>query len=824
MKHPIDQAWTVVAVDGAAPAEIVAARIPATVPGCVHTDLLAAGLIPDPYLDENEAALAWIGRTSWRYTTTLVADPVQPGERAELVFTGLDTVCEVSLNGHHLGSPRNQHRTHTYDVTDQLVAGDNDLAVEFAAQLDAAERMSVEQVPRVSFRVRPFNAVRKMACNFGWDWGPDLVTAGIWRPVYLRRWRTARLDQVRALVTVDGGTGHVEVHADVVADTDADGVRVRVRVGAAAAASVTTAPGHDAAVSTAGTTTVRLDVPEVERWWPHGYGDQPLYPLEVTLVAADGTELDRYQRRIGFRSVRMDTTPDADGTPLVIVVNDQPILVKGANWIPDDTFPHRIDRDRYRSAVTDAVDARMNLLRVWGGGIYESEDFYDACDELGILVWQDFLFSAAAYAEEPPLRDEVVAEAREAVARLTPHPSLAVWNGNNENFLGHQDRGWTEQLGDLTWGRGYYLELLPEIVAELDPTRPYSPGSPWSFDTARHPNDPAHGSMHLWDVWNQRDYTAYRDYVPRFVAEFGYQGPPAWSTLTRAVHDDPLTPTSPGMRSHQKAADGNGKLTRGLVPHLDLPTDFDDWHWAMSLQQARAVAFGIEHLRSWYPVCSGAVVWQLNDCWPVTSWAAVDGDGRRKPLWYALRRVYADRLVTIQPRDTGLVVAACNDSAEPWTADVVLTRLTLSGAVLAWDTVGVDVSARGTAIVPLPVSMTPDDTAGQVVVADVDGIRAMWFEAADRDLRLVDGWQETAVEPTGDGYAVHVVADGLQRDVCLLVDKLDPAATVDDMLVTLLPGERHTFHVRTAAELDPAELVSRRVLRSVNQLTAGRTA
>ncbi len=246
-----------------------------------------------------------------------------------------------------------------------------------------------------------------------------------------------------------------------------------------------------------------------------------------------------------------------------------------------------------------------------------------------------------------------------------------MWNGNNENLWGHEDWGWKAELGDLTWGRGYYLDVLPRLLARLDPTRPYSPGSPWSFDESRHPNDPDHGTMHVWDVWNREDYTVYRDYRPRFVSEFGYQGPPSWATLTRSLHDEDLGPDSPGMRAHQKAEGGDLKLARGIAPHLPVPADpvadIEDWHWAMQLQQAHAVAFGIEHFRSWHPRCAGTVVWQLNDCWPVTSWAAVDGDGRRKPLWFALRQAYADRVLTIQPRDGGLALVAGNDTDERWT-------------------------------------------------------------------------------------------------------------------------------------------------------------
>ena len=375
----------------------------------------------------------------------------------------------------------------------------------------------------------------------------------------------------------------------------------------------------------------------------------------------------------------MNVAPDNDGTPFVLSVNGKPIYVRGANWIPDDAFVTRLNADTYRTSIEDAVDAGMNLLRVWGGGIYESEDFYDVCDELGILVWQDFLFACAAYSEEEPLWSEVEAEAREAVTRLSRHASLAVWNGNNENIWGYVEWGWRVPLAGRPWGAGYYLDLLPKIVAELDPRTPYSPGSPYSFDQFIHPNDDRHATMHIWDVWNQVDYTTYRKYKPRFVSEFGFQGPPAWSTLTSVVHDAPLDPYGAQMLVHQKAFEGNLKLERGLGDHLPAWKDIDDWHWTTQLNQARAVAYGIEHFRSLFPLNTGAVVWQLNDNWPVVSWAAVDGHGIRKPLWYALKRVYADRLLTVQPRENALVVAAHNDTDARWSTEVTVTRRSTSG-------------------------------------------------------------------------------------------------------------------------------------------------
>ena len=325
--------------------------------------------------------------------------------------------------------------------------------------------------------------------------------------------------------------------------------------------------------------------------------------------------------------------------------------------------------------------------------------------------------------------------------------------------------------------------------------------------------------MHIWDVWNQVDYSVYRDYAPRFAAEFGWQGPPTWATLRRSLSDDPLTPESPGMLVHQKAMEGDRKLTRGLVAHLPVPDDMDDWHWAMSLNQARAVQVGVEHFRSLSPRCMGSVVWQLNDCWPVTSWAAVDGDGRRKPLFYALRHAHADRLVTVQPRDGSLVAVLVNDTAEAWSEQLSVTRRDYDGKELYGAEQVVEVAPWSTAVLPLEAEVvTPGDAARELVVVQGSSARGLWFFAEDRDSELAPPALDASASRTRHGYQVTVTALGLVRDLALLVDKVDPDARADDMLVTLLPGESVTWQVTSALEVEPAAFLAPAVLRSANQL------
>lgn len=805
--------WTVRAASGPAPESIASRSVPATVPGVVHLDLLAAGLIPDPYLDDNESLLAWIGLVDWTYETRFAVSQadLDSAVRRELVFDGLDTVATVSVNGTVLAEVANQHRVYRFDVTRLLREGDNDIVVAFRSPIRYANEQSVALGVRPRPYPLPFDAIRKSACSFGWDWGIATFTSGIWREVRLESWSTARLADVRVQTSVQGDGGAVDVSVDISRTSATAPLQLRVELGDQQVTTVLAESAEQA--------SVRLEIADVDRWWPTGYGEQALYEARVSLLRGD-TVLDSTTRRVGFRELRWNTEPDASGTPFQLIVNGQPILVKGANWIPDDAFPVRVDRARYRRRLEQARDAGLNLIRVWGGGIYEADDFYELCDELGVLSWQDFLFACAAYSEDEPLRSEVEAEARDNVTRIAHHASLALLTGNNENLWGYEDWDWKRRLDGKTWGEFYYYELFPSVIAELAPHVPYAPGSPFS-PGGQHPNDPRHGTMHIWDLWNRLDWPHYRDETPRFVAEFGWQGPPNWSTLTRSISDSPLTPESPGMIVHQKAMEGNVKLTSGLVNHYRVPDDMETWHWAMQLNQANAISCALDHYRSYAPLTSGAVVWQLNDCWPVTSWAAIDGDGREKPLFFAMKNAFAPRVVTVQPRGEDLVAVIGNDSGDVWSGELVLSRRDFAGRVLSRVTVSVEVAPRGSDTVAIPREVgTADVAAGEVLIAELGTERGLWYFAEPRDSLLDAPLLDIEAVPEEDGWAVTVTARNLVRDIVLLVDKVDPSATVDRGLVTLLPGESTVFLVRGAPEAPATAFGDPTVLRSANQLVA----
>lgn len=815
-RRELHTGWTLTAAAGDLPENFASTTaVAATVPGCVHTDLLAAGLIPDPYIDNNEALLAWIGLVDWSYRTEFDWSD-DSNTRHDLVFDGLDTVVTVRLNGQVILEAANQHRSYRIDVRSVLREGNNELEVAFRSPVKYANAQSIELGARPRPYPMPYEAIRKSACNFGWDWGIATYTSGIWRPVRLESWSVARITEARVNPQPTDGGGRVEAEIFIERDERTqDQALVLTAEMSGAHHQVTIKAGEDSA-------KIAVKLADAELWWPVGHGEQPLYEVNFALAEEAGSApLDTVSRRVGFRSVEWNTTKDEHGTPFTLVVNGRPIFVKGVNWIPDDALPGRVDRARYERRLRQAVAANLNLVRVWGGGIYESEEFYELCDELGLLTWQDFLFACAAYPEEEPLRSEIEAEAREQIVRLSAHASLVLLTGNNENLWGFEDWGWKSYLDGKSWGAYYYHELFPQLVSELAAHVPYSPGSPFS-PGGEHPNAEEHGTMHLWEQWNRQDYLTYRDHQPRFLAEFGWQGPPAWSTLVRSVTDNPLTPESPGMIVHQKAMEGNVKLTNGLLPHFRVPADMETWHWAMQLNQAHAVRFALEHFRSLAPHTMGAVVWQLNDCWPVTSWAAIDGDERLKPLWHALKLAFAPRTVVIVPREDSLAAVLSNDTGEPWAGELCVRRLGFDGNTLAEAALSFEVQPGATSTITLDAALTTaGQAAGELLVASAaDGERGFWFYAEPRDSQLAAAslsFETTAVD---GGTEVKVTAANLVRDISLLVDKVHPDAYTEDGLVTLLPQESATFLVRHPEGVDATALLSERVVRNANELVA----
>lgn len=831
------QPWKLtVAADGLAEPELTASQlttlveegIAAKVPGNVHDALLDADFIDDPYIGTKEADQHWVGRQHWTYSSQLPALP--RARHHELVAHGLDTVAEILVGNRPLGNTQNMHRTYRFDITDEVNRGETGIEVKFRSPYEYTDAVIEEIGKYPASYEEPYNLIRKMAANYGWDWGPTVVTAGIWRDLVVESWDQARLASVRVggHLHTDSATGshqpfvRVNVSANVDSAQNPSGLKLVVTVQGPGINEVV----HSEIAATADGKIARFDaeipVPDVELWWPHTLGQQPLYQVRLSLVDADsGASIDDSEKTVGFREIvavdEPGTNPETADTEgrFGLVVNGVDTFARGWNWIPNDPLVDRVTSDDYLARLKDVKESGADWVRVWGGGIYEDDAFYDACDQLGILVWQDFAFSCASYPESEETFEEVRAEAVDNVERLMNHPSLGLWCGNNENFMGYESWGWPEILGDRGWGGTFYLETLPEVLAEVDPSRPYRPGSPYSGVPGQMDNDHNYGSSHSWEVWNRQDYRHYLDSKPTFMSEFGWQAPPAWSTFTAGlgVESDveELDLDGAAVLNHQKAIGGMEKLQRGITEHFGSRAmeSTSAWHYLTQVVQARAVFTGIGHWRSLWPRCQGAFVWQINDCWPVISWAGVDVEGRRKPLWYSVRQAFADRLLVVNEIDGAVRAHLVNQGGEQWTTSV-WQRVVASNGSSVWESqTPVTVPARSVISIELEGAKQVAEPLRQMLIVDCEGSRQEWTAVPDAEFEYpVSSFSVVLEAPdaeTASVAKVRLTADSLMRDSLLQIDRVHRALLASTELRTLLPGEERTWEITVRHDADPAE-------------------
>lgn len=645
------------------------AWLDATVPGSAHGALLRAGRIPDPFYGMNEQAVQWVGDKTWVWRLRFRADAdFEPHE--DLLFQGLDTYCDVWLNGELLLSTDNMFVPQRVAVRDRLRAGLNELLLCFHPALERAREIEAAHGKRHLWNGDSARLyVRKAQYHFGWDWGPVLMTSGPWLPIQRQRYRT-RIDDVHCRqlhATEAGGPVRVQLRTRWVGDAPS---RVSHELldpeGRPVAAADAQASSGDASLSVA----------EPRLWWPRGMGEQALYTLVTRLYAGDQVvAVDR--RRIGLRTLRLVQQPVAGeaGTSFFFEVNGREVFIGGANWIPDDNLLERITPERYRQRVEQAAAGNMNMLRVWAGGIYEDDAFYDACDELGVLVWQDFLFACGLYPAHAEFQASVRAEAEAAVRRLRHRACLALWCGNNEDYAIAESIGAygpQAPLGRFP-ARALYEELLPAVCAALDPDRPYWPGSPYSPNATgiTLSSDPTVGDRHSWEVWHQAmlPYQRYADVQSRFVSEFGMQAHPSLALLERSLPEAERYPESRTMVWHNKAGsgapDGHRRLAVYLSDNLRAGTSLADQVYATQFIQAEAMRVAYQDFRRRWQrpgarAVGGALVWQLNDCWPVTSWALIDSAGTVKPAWHAIRRAMAPLAVALRQEKNSLRFTVMN--------------------------------------------------------------------------------------------------------------------------------------------------------------------
>jgi beta-mannosidase len=655
--------------------------LPAEVPGSVHVDLLRAGRIPDPFVEDAEKRVQWVAERDWVYRKTFEVDRALWEEgRIALVCDGLDTLAEVRLNGRVLGETANMFRQYEWEVTSLLREGSNDLAITFHSPVQYVTRLQDQRPLRGVLQAIPGGPhLRKAPCQFGWDWGPQLPPIGIWKEICLEGRSTARLDDVHLRQRHEDGRVTLSARVAVARWEEAP-LRVQLRV----VDPEGTARTADAALE-GDAVTVELVIDEPQLWWPNGLGEQPLYEVTVAL-SASGETCDERDYRVGLRTLELRQEPDEWGESFTFVVNGVPVFAKGSNWIPADSFPTRISDEQLDHLIWSTASTHQNMLRVWGGGLYEDDRFYDRCDEYGILVWQDCVFSCSVYPmDEPAFLDTVRAEIVENVRRLRHRASLALWCGNNEMEWGWVSWGWdTPRNAALkeAYDR-FFHRLLPEWCAELDPDHPYWPSSPSSGDPFQEPNAQAKGDAHYWDVWHgRRPFTAYRDQYPRFMSEFGFQSlPPLGTIATYATRED-WNMTSYIMEHHQRSGSGNGLMVAQMTDTFRMPKGFPSLVYLSMVLQAEGIRYGVEHWRRNRHRVSGTLYWQTNDCWPVASWSSLDYYGRWKALHYAARRFYAPLLLSVEDEGTWMSVHVTNDETEAWEGKVRWALETLDGEIV----------------------------------------------------------------------------------------------------------------------------------------------
>lgn len=800
--------------------------IPATVPGCVHTALLAARQIPDPYYRDNELKTLWIGETDWIYRRRFAVDAALLAEdRVRLRCEGLDTLARVTLNGHEIGRTDNMFRTWEFDVKSILKVGENELEIYFDAPASyAAAKQAERALPNwgvPDHKLPGGNWLRKEQCNFGWDWGPKCVTSGIWRDIEIVAFSNARLEDLHIL----------QAHADGAVTITAR-VLIESTVAAERAVRVTaTLDGKPVAQAEERFTTdsVELDlsIPDPQLWWPNGMGAQPLYTVTTDLLDYDGNRLDQEQKRVGLRTLRLVREPDRWGESFCFAANGVPFFGKGANWIPADTFLDRIRVEDYARLLKDAAAANMNMLRVWGGGIYEPDVFYDLADELGICLWQDFMFACAAY---PTYDDDYLAnvaqEVEDNVRRLRHHASIALWCGNNELEQGLVGDMWTERT--MSWedyGR-LFDKLMPEMIARLDPETDYWPSSPHTpVGDRRNFNDPRSGDAHIWNVWHGRQpFEFYRTCEHRFNSEFGFQSFPEPRTVYAYTEPADRNITTYVMEHHQRSGIGNSTIIHYLLDWFRLPTSFDRTLWLSQILQGMAMKYAVEHWRRSMPQGMGTIYWQINDCWPVASWSSIDSFGRWKALHYMARHFFAPILVSgVEDPATGkIAIHVTSDRLADTRGEVRWFVTDVEGRTLDSGDFTAEIPARQNhAVGTVDVSAFLAQEGSRLLLIwlelEVEGealsTNLVHF-ARPKHLELIDPTISTVIKPLGDNrFAVTLQSDRPALWTWLALGDND--ATYSDNFVHLRPGATHEIVVTPAAAMTEAAFAAALTVHSL---------
>ena len=822
----LDKGWELRQVQAGQAAE--EGWLPAKVPGDVHLDLLANKKIDDPFYRDNESKLQWIEKASWEYRSTFdVPATLFARKNVDLVFDGLDAACDVSLNGVEVLKASNSFRVWRVAAKGNLHAGKNTLRIVFPSPITAAAEAAAGDPFRLKSKTEDKTYIRKAAYEYGWDWGPRFVTSGIWRPARLEAWDKVRIaDFAIRQRDVSKDVAHSNAEVEVEASM-AGPAKITVTYGL----TTTRIPGLTTSVSRivnlhSGSNVIDLpvEIRQPKLWYPAGYGDQPLY--EFTAIVGAGTTVataDSRKVKVGLRSIVLRRELDKWGRSFELVVNGIPVFAKGADVIPFDSFPNRVTSADYRRILESAKNANMNTIRHWGGGYYETDEFYQICDELGIMVWQDFMFGNDWQPGTYAFKQDIEAEAEDQVRRLRNHPSIVLWCGNNETeaaFSWGPRPALPAEVRRLIW-QDYLTEfsgILPRVVARLNAETPYWPSSP-SADYEPITMTFHSGDDHIWDVWHGRvPFTTYEAHRSRFVTEYGFQSFPEMRTVESFTQPQDRTGIfTPVMLAHQKNNEGNSIIHDYLARDYPEPKDFASFLYVSQVLQAEGIKIGAEHFRRERPLTMGSIFWQLNDCWPVASWSSIDYYGRWKALQYYARRFYAPILVSPHIEDGSIKFYIVSDKTLATNATLRVRLIDLDGKVLLEQEQEVTIDPLASKVyLDWPLKKLTDagaaDTARVFVVADLQAggatVNALNGTPLSRNLIYLAPVKQIQLKPAAlkvettvekESYKVSVSSAVLARDVYLSFGDLD--VTLSDNYFDILPGETAEITVTSAATL-----------------------
>ncbi|VAW14804.1 Beta-mannosidase [hydrothermal vent metagenome] len=792
--------------------------MPAEVPGCVHTDLMQNGIIEDPFYRLNEHNVQWIDKVDWEYKTNfnVGADLLKRGE-IEFDFKGLDTYADVFVNQEKVLSADNMFREWVVNIKKYLKEGGNELRIIFHSPIkeglkkydaqgfvipvsdnDLAEIGKVEGGKRVSVYTR------KAGYHFGWDWGPRLVTSGIWRPVYLKAWDDAKIKDIQivqnsvskekatltAVFEIEAGTKN---NAELSISNEGDVLAVRL---------VKIRKGINKY-------SVDFTINNPELWWTNGLGKPHLYNL-AGKVDIDGRTISN-EVRIGIRTLELVRDKDDKGTSFYFKLNGVPVFMKGANYIPNDVFLPRVTDEKYKKVINTAKQSNFNMLRVWGGGIYENDIFYDLCDEAGILVWQDFMFACAMFPEDEAFLENVKYEAIDNVKRLRNHPSIALWCGNNEILAAWYTWGWKKEEEARDKGnagkiwKGYvniFHEILPGVVNEYDPLRSYWSSSPSSGTGI--PADLNNGDEHYWGVWwGKEPFRNYETHIARFMSEYGFQSFPEMRTIKRYATPNDYNIFSDVMKSHQRSSIGNGTIEYYMLKQYKRPKDFASFLYVNQVLQAEGIKFALEGHRRAMPFCMGSLYWQLNDCWPVASWSSTDYYQHWKALQYYAKKGFEPVLVSPYIDGNFLKIGIVNDKLTPIAGQLQLRLIDFEGKVVWENIVIADVPANSSNSyfdINKNTFLYRKNTRKLVLVAELieNGnviANNVFYFRPFKELIVPVPKVTYSIKDAEGGYKITVKTDKLAKNVFIEIG--DEEGFLSDNYFDLLPGEETTVKLET---------------------------